>query len=212
MTTFNPGTGGGFPSDVNTLSKAIVWAFTEGERLQPKDTYTINPNEPAVKVVSTVIRPIIGHGTRIICQAYLPLYADWKLRTGKTWEKLIPSVFLSSNSPSGATDTFLPGTGGSCPSTVNSIPRLLVWLGLCWEQTNGSDSIIETAWNPVTGTGGQAIPVAICDSTDTFDYGPLQYIRCNVPFAADHNARAEVAYKKALTASNVVLSTALTTA
>jgi hypothetical protein len=212
MTVFTPGTGGGFPSDCNTLSRAVVWAFTEAERLQPKDTYTINPGEPPVRAVSTMIRPINGHGTRIICQGYFPLQPDHKVRTGKTWEKLIPSVFLTSSSPQNATDTFLPGTSGSCPNTVTSIPRLIVWLGLCWEQTNGSDSIIETPYNPNTGLGGNAIPVAICDNTDTFDYGPLQYVRCSVPFADDHNLRAEVAYKKALIASNVILSNGLTTA
>jgi hypothetical protein len=148
----------------------------------------------------------------MICQGYFPLYPDHKVRTGKTWEKLIPDVFLTDNSPENATDVFSPGTGGSCPSTVISIPRLIVWLGLCWEQTNGSDSIIEIPYNPSTGIGGQAIPVAICDNTDTFDYGPLQYVRCSVPFAEDHNLRAEVDYKKALNASSVILSNGLTTA
>jgi hypothetical protein len=133
-------------------------------------------------------------------------------KTGKTREKLIPNMLLTSSSPSGATDAFLPGTGGSIPSNITTISRLIVWLALCWEQTNGSESIIETPYNPVTGTGGNAIPIAICDNTDTFDYGPLQYCRCSVPFAPDHNARAELAYKKALKSSNVILSTALTTA
>ena len=212
MTVFIPGTGSGFPSDVNELSKAIIWAFTEAERLQPSDTYTVNPGEPAIKVVSTSIRTILGYGTRMTCQGYFPLYIDHKVRTGKTWEKLLPDKFLTSSSPENATDAFLHGTGGSCPSTVDTIPKLIVWLSLCWEQCNGSESSIEVPYNPVTGTGGNAIPIAICDNTDTFDYGPLQYCRCSVPFAPDHNARAELSYKKALKSSDVILSTALTTA
>jgi hypothetical protein len=89
MTVFTPGTGGGFPSDVDELSKAIVWAFTEAERLQPSDTYTINPGEPPVKVVSTSIRSTLDNGTRITCQGYFPLFVDFKVRTGKTWEKRV---------------------------------------------------------------------------------------------------------------------------
>lgn len=212
MTTFSPGSGSSFPSDATELSKAAIWLFSYLESLQPKATYNVFTGKPPEPLAATSIFKTRNHGCRFVGSAWIALNPTWKTDEGKLWTKILPGFLLDSNSPSGATETFNPGTGGSVPSNVDKVQKAIIWMGQAWEQCNGSESIIETEYDPTTGLGGQYIPIAVCEVYNTADHGYLCLCRVSVPISPDWASTTGYNYQKGLVSSNTALGTTITTA
>lgn len=212
MTAFTPGSGGSIPSDATTLEKAAIWVFEEARRLQPVGEYTIVPGSPAVKVAETSVNTIPGYtNPRFTGIAFVALDDNYLNITGKHWVKVLTGKWIDSNSPNGATETFLPGTGGSIPSSVDTFPKALIWMSQAFEQVNYLKTVIETPYDPNTGTGGDATLMAISQPIRTFDHGMVNFCRVSIPVDRDWANLGQALYKSALVESNVAIGSSLTT-
>lgn len=212
MTTFSPGSGSSFPSDATELSKSAIWLFSYLEKLQPKTTYNVFTGKPPEPLATTAIFKTRQFGTRFVGIAWIKLNDTWKTDEGKLWTKVKLGELLDANSPGDATETFSPGTGGSCPSSVDKVQKAVVWLAQAWEQCNGTTSIIEQEYDPTTGLGGAYIPIAVAEVYNTADHGYLCLCRVSVPISPDWASTSGSTYTKGLVSSGVVLGTAVTTA
>lgn len=211
MTAFTPGAGGSVPSDATTLEKAIIWIFEEARRLQPVMEWKLIPGSPQQPVCQTSIQQVPNYGTRFTGLAYVPIDPNYLNISGKHWTKVITGQWIDTNSPAAATETFLPGTGGSIPSSVDTITKALVWAAQAYELVNHGTTIVETPYDPNTGDGGWPQMIALSRPIDTFDHGPLNACRVSVPIAKDWGSQSAKVYAQALIQSNVPLGTSVTT-
>lgn len=211
MTAFTPGTGGSIPSDATTLEKAIIWIFEEARRLQPVAEYQVIAGSPPSPICQGSVSRILYHGTRFTGLAFVPIEPNYLSLTGKHWTKVITGQWIDANSPDASTETFLPGTGGSIPSSVDTIQKALIWAAQAYELVNYGSSLVEIPYDPNTGAGGEPIPMALSKVVDTLDHGPLNMCRISVPVNRDWANQSAKIYTQALVQSSVALGTSVTT-
>lgn len=210
MTAFTPGTGGSVPSDCNTLEKAIIWIFEEARRLQPKKEFLIIPGSPQSPACQTSVNIIQNWGTRFTGLAFVPMDENYLNMSGKHWTKVKAESWTDTNSPNGSSDTFLPGTNGSIPSSVDTIQKALIWAAQAYQLVNYGTTIVEIPYDPNTGGGGNIIQIAVSQVVTTFDDGVLNMCRVSVPVNPDWGNQSAKIYTQALVQSGVALGSSVT--
>jgi hypothetical protein len=206
MTAYVPGTGGTLPSDANTVEKAAAWIFTKAEQLQPTATYTPIVGGAAQRVVETAIKTVPDGTTRFTASALIPMNANSDFMTGRVWEKITPGKLITESSPDGATDAFVPGTGGTAFSTVDTIQKAILYISLLLKQTCGYKATAEQAYDATTGEGGTLIPWAIVEPSPSDNHGLLYFCRISIPINSNHHWMTELTYQKMLVASNTAIA------
>jgi hypothetical protein len=212
MTSILIGSGSTIPSDANELSKLAVWALEHCYYLQPKRRYSIpfqiNGSDGTQSIVNRstawLQKAVLwtrDYGTRYQAIWTIPLNTDWATSTGKLWTKTSMNL-IDTNSPGGATQTFAPGTGGDIPSTVDTFPKLLLWIAEASRRLNSGDYIIEI-------DNQSAVPTASMSYVVTENHGDMLMCRYSIPLNPNFATVADEMYTQAYISSQVALPTDL---
>lgn len=212
MTLITIGSGSTAPNDSNELSKLTIWAIERAIGFQPKlkllmpyeeiDSQTGLPVQ-IQRATSWIQRKviwtnenaggIIDYGCRYRAFVAIPLLANHNQLASKFWGKTSFNI-IDANSPNGSSNAFSAGTGGTIPSTVDTLPKLLLWLGELWRTLHSGERIFEDDLF-------RAVPVGGLTIIEETQHGDIAYIRFSVPIPSNHNSVASELYKQALVSS-----------
>lgn len=216
MTAITLGSSTTAPSDANELSKLIIWTIERARNFQPdlkfllpyeeiddRTGLPITVNRPTAWVQRKVIWTYEGaglitdYGCRYRAYVAIPLIDDYNQVTGKFWTKTDLDI-IDENSPTGATNTFAVGTGGDIPSTIDTYPKLILWLAEALRTVTSGQQIFED--NPY-----QSVPIGSINLIENTPHGDVAFCRFSVPVPTDHLSQAAELYSLGLVASSVSL-------